>query len=250
MIRRLPLSAPKMGAIIVAFLASALAPMGTLAHGAEAENICAGLSLQHGQASEIYFKRADGVIKPLSAAYLSEIVGRRISFCYIARRSEGDVPYGAPQRGAINVKVELWQPKGSSQIFLFNNHQDIGQSCKQRDFSAYQAFHALRTDDPCLSYGFHNLLGDFATTSPENRRFAFVFPPLSFFERLWGPGERTSVKRLSQLFNYAIPLDFSLIRIPFHFSAGQGMTAARIIVTDLLETSAGILQDPIRIMIK
>jgi hypothetical protein len=250
MVRRLNilLFALKLGALVLVWLMPAMLPTGAFAHGTEPESICSGLSLQGWQLAELYFQRSDGAIKSFSEAYLSEIIGRRISFCYIAKRSQEDVPYGIPQRGAINVKVQLWQPNGSSQVLLFNNHQDPGQACAQRDFAVYQAFQAHQIDDGCLGYGFHNELGDFSTLTPENRRFALLFPPLSLLERLFGPGERTPFKPMSQIYNYAIPQDFSLIRIPFHFSTGKEMTAARIIIQDLLDTPSGTLLDPIRIM--
>jgi hypothetical protein len=219
-------------------------------HPVDSENICVALSIPAGQSAELYFKAPNGEVRPFKSAYLAEIAGRRVSLCYIQRRSSDDTPYGAPQRGAVSVKVELWQPSESTQIYLFNNHQEGPQACKQRDFYAYQRFHEYGSYDSCLINGFHNPFWDFPTTIPEGKRQSFLFPPLSFLEKIWGPSDRTPVKRMSQIYNYAIPQDFSAVRIPFHFTAGAELSATRIIINDLLETPTGNLIGPVRVMIK
>jgi hypothetical protein len=215
-----------------------------LAQPVEAENICPGLTLTQGKTAELYFKAPDGRIKPFDTAYFSELVGRRISFCYLARHSEEDDSSStAPQRGAINPKIELWQPNQTNHVLLFNNHRD--PSCKQRNYGAYQHFHETRIEDPCLNL-FHNLPSDFSTLQ-DGRRLAFVFPPLTLFDRLKGASDSAPVKRMSHIYNYVASKDLSAIRIPFHFTTSPELRALRVTIDDLLENSDGRSRERIRV---
>lgn len=206
------------------------------AQPADRENICPRLHVPQNQYAELYFRASDGTIKPISELTHEEIRGRRTHLCYVVSRSPFDVPLGVPQRGAINIKTESWEPDAPDYVGLFNNHVPENRLCKSRPFAIYQAFHETSALDFCLRYRFHNPFGDFSTFEHPDRRAAFLFSSLSLFQTLPVNTENFPTRRMSFIFNYAVPSDFSTIRIPFYFTIARDSVAVRITVDDLLET--------------
>ena len=202
-------------------------------------NICSGLEPSEGQIAELYFRAIDGEIRPFRTATLLDIQGRRIALCYVSNRTEWDLPDGLPQRGALNIKIELvGEPDARDVVSMYNNHIMRDQLCTSRTFQTYQAFHEDGTLSHCLRYGFHNSPGDFSTFEPEDRRKLFLFPPRTLFERIFDyDSDKMPVKRMSLIFNYAVLPDLSTVRVPFYFTASRDVTAVNFVLDDLLETN-------------
>lgn len=217
---------------------------------ADKDNICVALQVPEGKYSETYVQGVDDVIKPLGNTVLADITGRKVLGCYVSLRSPEDLPDGVAQRGAINIKFEFWQPDGDDIVYLYNNHTPFQRTCAARKFDTYQAFHEYGLIENCLRYGFHNLPGDFATFEREERRKAFLFPDRSLWEWFRGLDAKMPARRASIILNYAVPADFSVIRVPFYFFTSREMTAARIVVDDLLETRINQQIPRLRVLIK
>jgi hypothetical protein len=160
------------------------------------------------------------------------------------------VPNNIPQRGAISIKIELWEPNAKENVYLFNNHIKKDRLCGPRSLDTYEAFHEDDAISQCLRYRFHNPPGDFSTFERLDRRKLFSFKSRSLYERVFGPDDKAPIKRLSQIFNYAVPIDFSVIRIPFYFTTSREIEAIRFVLDDLLETNLNQQLSPIRVTIK
>ena len=208
------------------------------AQAADKEAICVALK-GTSPGAELYSKVKGGELKLFADAKVPELAGKRVHFFFTSRRGN-DIPPRVPRRGAINVKIEEWEPDAPREVQLYNNHQDEEQSCHSRPIWTYQNFHEYDGIDACLRHRFHNPPGDFPTLATAARRRAFLFPTgrdasiLNLIERIF-VSEPTVIRRRSHIYNYLIPSDLSALCIHFYIETSRELSAMRITIDDLLE---------------
>jgi hypothetical protein len=164
-----------------------LALVANVCHAADMDIFCNLLPRYSPYNQNLFFITPNGQAEPLSrkVTTIEELKGKSLQFYLILKRGEYQPQPAVRAQGAVNVKVELWQPDGGDVVYLFNNHHlDENSSCTSVSSSKYELFHQNRIPSSCLQNGFHNPRGDFSTLNSPEKLASFLFstPPQSLRE--------------------------------------------------------------------